>query len=252
MPEVHIAVNITPTPGAGGASAMQGSYVVSDSPIVHPLSASAPGPLVLAGVSNNAAQTKPPIAPATSALLPLHGPQKGFSPLLVNLDCKLAERVPSVHELLRLMDREDPRNDLKYVDALSDLQDLGVEDVVDVYSLGVAHLATFFSMDMDRAHRLHKFAQDKILTPLGLMKTRQSEEPSVEEVVAPTQVDVQDLQQATQDDMEEDSGWLIKQESYEVILDWLEGVRGCKEGMVKEEEDELDELESDGDVSQEG
>ena len=221
MPEVHIAVNITPTSGAGGASAMQGSYVVLDSPIVCPLSASAPGPLAPAGVSNNAAHTEPLIATATSAPHEPCKPQTGFTPLLLNLDCVQAERVPSVHELLRLMHLQDPTNDLKYVHALSELQDLGVEDVVDVYSHGVAHLATFFCMDMDRAHHLHKFAQDKILTPLGLMKTRQSKEPSVVEVATPTQVDVKD-------DIEEDSGWLIKEESYEVILDWLEGFVAAK------------------------
>lgn len=114
----------------------------------------------------------------------------GFSPILLLLDCKHAQRVPLVHELLRLMDLEYPTTDLRYVDVLSELQDLGVEDAVHLYSLGVPHLATFGSLGMDAARHLYKFTEEKFLCPLGLMKTTRtpsrSEEPSVEEIPAPT------------------------------------------------------------------
>lgn len=146
------------------------------------------------------------------------------------------------------MDLEDPICDLKYVDMWSEFQDLGVEDALDVYSLGVTHLATFGFLDPDRAHRLHKYTQDKVLTPLGLMKTRLSEEPSVQEVPAPTQAVVK---QATQDDIEDEDAieegdsWPIKDESHEVILEWLAGVRDCeREFEERIEEEEVIELES--------
>ena len=202
IPDVHIAVNITPAPGG---AMMQGSYAVSDIPIVQP----APGPSAPAQVSDNL---------------------KGVSPLLLLLDCA-NQRVPSVHELLRLMDLEYPRTgDLRYVDALSELQDLGIEDAVDLYSLGVPHLATFGSLGTDGARHLYKFTEEKFLAPLGLMKTTRtplrSEEPSVEEIAAPTQ--------ATPDNIDE----LIKQENDEGILKWLEEVEGCKEEMEYMDESE--------------
>lgn len=209
VPEVHIAVNITPTPGAGAAM-VQGSCAVSNIPIVQP----PPGP-------------SHPSAPTGVSI-------HGYSPLLLSLDCAQAERLPSIHELLRLMDLENPSTDLKYVDILSELQDHGVEDAVHLYSLGVPHLATFGSLDTDRAHHLHNFVEKKILTPLGLMKTRRSEDPSVEEVPAPTQ--------ANQDD-EKDYIQPIKQESYNEILEWLQGVESCEEVKEEDELDELDESE---------
>src|ERR1700733_12685982 len=51
-PEVHIAVNITPTPGLGGP-AMQGTYAISKSPVLQSRITSAPGPSHHNQTSNN-------------------------------------------------------------------------------------------------------------------------------------------------------------------------------------------------------
>lgn len=214
LPDVHIAVNITPAPGAEGA-VMQGTYVVSNIPITQP----AAGPSAPAQVSNKL---------------------NGFSPILLLLDCEHAQRVPSVHELLRLMDLEYPTTDLRYVDVLSELQDLGVEDAVHLYSLGVPHLATFGSLGMDAARRLYKFTEEKFLHPLGLMKTTRtpsrSEKPSVEEIPTPTQ--------ATPDDIDE-YDQPIKQERDKGVLEWLEKVESCKGEMEDIDEDESEDEDSD-------
>jgi hypothetical protein len=150
------------------------------------------------------------------------------------------------------MDLEEPTNRLNYVDILSEFQDLGIEDVVHLNSLNVAHLATFGTLGMDGARCLHKYAQDKLLAPLGLLETGLGEGPSAQEVAsgggglgaAPAQATVE----ATHwQDIIEDEGRLIKEESYEVILEWLDGVQGCELENIKEEEEEeeeVDELES--------
>jgi hypothetical protein len=51
-------------------------------------------------------------------------------------------RMPTVEELLTLMDIHEPAIDLKYIDTLDEFQDFGLKDVVDVYSLPVELLAT--------------------------------------------------------------------------------------------------------------
>ncbi len=185
-PKVHIAINITPTLGLSGTT-VQGSYVVSDSPIVQRLLASTPGPSVPAEVSNDAACTKPlsDLAPTPAP----HGPCNHLkSPLFIMLDSLGYSVIPTIFELLSMMDHEDLTCDLKYVDMCSEFQDLDIYNAVDVYTLGVEHLAMFGFLGMDGACLLYKYMHDIILSPLGLMKTRLSEEPSVEEVAALTQV----------------------------------------------------------------
>lgn len=66
------------------------------------------------------------------------------------------------------MDTYNPAPNMKYSDALSDLVDLGIEDVVNIYSLPVELLATFGSMGVDGAERLRHYAHQKLLKPLGL------------------------------------------------------------------------------------
>ena len=59
----------------------------------------------------------------------------------------------------------------KYVDALSEFYNFGVEDILDVFNLPHGLLASFGDLGNDRAHQLHKYVCDKLLLPLGLLET---------------------------------------------------------------------------------
>jgi hypothetical protein len=194
-----------------------------------------------------------------------------FKPLLFLLDRAFDGVIPSIRDVLRLADAAEPSlptSDLKFVDALSELQDFGIEDSIDLNTLGVTHLATLGCLGMDRARRLHQYNLDKIIVPLRLMETDQT--PSVQEMAAPSQavkkeekavaaaqVNVEEAREReeeathgerTLDDViQKGKGRLIKEESVEVILDWLEGTTGCEFETIKEEDvedSEVDELDS--------
>ncbi|KAH9000029.1 hypothetical protein EDB83DRAFT_2533880 [Lactarius deliciosus] len=176
-PEVHVAVNIMPTAGPAG-TALQGSYVVSDSSIMQPLPVSA-------GVSNDTPRCKPL---SDLALTPApHGPCNPGSPLIPMLDHLAYSTVPTISELLSMMDRHDPKRGQKYVDICSEFEDFDIHDTIDLFELGEIHLSTFGSLDSDEAHRLYKLTRDNVLSPLGLLTTALSTEPSIQEVPAPTQ-----------------------------------------------------------------
>ena len=176
-PEVHVSVNITPTPGAAG-SAMQATYLVSNP------TPSAPSPLHPAEVCDISSSTKPFSAPGPDRL----SPTPRCARLLTALDCTQAGRIPSVNELLSLMDREDPTANPKYTDSRSELESLGsLHDAVDVYTMPVECLATMGSLGREGAHRLHKYCRDKLFPALGIMQTTRSksEEASIEEIPRP-------------------------------------------------------------------
>ncbi|KAH8990771.1 hypothetical protein EDB92DRAFT_1814012 [Lactarius akahatsu] len=196
-PEIHVAVNIMPTPGSSGSATMQGSYVVSDSPIVQPSSASAPGLSALTGVSDTC--TKP------SSDGPCGPYNDSRSPIITMLDCMGNSTIPTISELLSMMDYQDRlgnrTRDLKYV------------DMTNVYTLGVEELAKIGHLDMDGARRLWKYTEKVALAPLGLLDT---------------------VKQEAQDDDKED-----EPESHDV-MGWPSG--GCKEEYIREME--MDEVES--------
>ena len=106
------------------------------------------------------------------------------------LDCQNDGRIPSTHELLKLMDRKDPTANLKFEDSHSELQDMDLEDAVDVYSMPFKLLREMGGLGMDHAHRIHKYCKDKLLLGLGIMETKRgvSEEASVKEIPPPPQV----------------------------------------------------------------
>ncbi|KAH9166218.1 hypothetical protein EDB89DRAFT_1910841 [Lactarius sanguifluus] len=194
-PEVHIAVNITPTAGPAG-TALQGSYVVSDYSIVQPLPVSALGSLAPAGVSNDTPRCKPlsDLAPTPAP----HGPCNPGSSLIPMLDHLAHSTVLTISKLLTMMDRHNPKRGQKYVDICSEFEDFAIHNPVDLFELGEIHLSTFGSLDRDEAHRLYEFTRDNVLSPLGLLKTVSSTELSVQEVPAPTQAI---LEQAKQDNL---------------------------------------------------
>jgi hypothetical protein len=63
--------------------------------------------------------------------------------MLTLLDCTHTGRLPSVYQLLTLMDTEELAVDAHYIDTYSNMNDFGLEDVLDVYDLDVCYLATF-------------------------------------------------------------------------------------------------------------
>jgi hypothetical protein len=78
-------------------------------------------------------------------------------------------------ELLELMDIEDPVVNLTYMDIHDEFRNYGINDVIDVHALSIRHLATFGSMGPDLASRLHQYAHERLLKPLGLLKGRRAD-----------------------------------------------------------------------------
>jgi hypothetical protein len=224
-PEVHIKVNIMPTPGTG-SPAMQGSYVVSGTPVACSGLASAPGPLHADQVGNAAGRTEncSTLAAPTPAGCKVYFLSTRKTRFSVLLDCVRVNRIPSVHKLLTMMDLEDLAVDLKYVDTLSKMQDLQIDDVLDVYSLHECYLANFGSLGRDGARHLRQFAHDKLLVPLELLEVeRSSKEPSIVEIAAPT-VPVSRQKKDKANNGEYDRAIKVEEQSREAILEWISGV----------------------------
>ena len=103
------------------------------------------------------------------------------------LDCRDASTVPSVLDLLTLMDQDHPAPDRKYVDALCEFYESGIEDVLDVFDTPCALLASLGELGIDTAYQLHDYTRDKLLLPLGLLETGLKVELGDEEVVSKDQ-----------------------------------------------------------------
>ena len=69
------------------------------------------------------------------------------------------------------MDQDQPASDRNYVNALSKFYDFGVEDIVDIFNILCSLLASLGDLGRDNVHQLHEYVQDKLLLPLGLLKT---------------------------------------------------------------------------------
>lgn len=230
-PTVHIAASAIPTsakPGAGSAAIH--IYEVPDSPIASPR-------LAATGVHNTCTKSEPLRTQPVSTQNVLSDCTKKFSPLLFLLDCVQGDRVPSVEDVFKLMDHDMPGHNLDYVEAQIELEDHGYKDALDIYTLGVEHLATFGALGMIGARFLYAYTEEKIIRPLGIMNTKRSE-PSVQEVADPTDFKTE----AMQGDVAEDDGCPTEEEIQEIVLNWVEGIHDCEE--IKE--DVIDEMESAG------
>ena len=197
-PEVHIALNFAATPGMGpSASAIPSQTVIpshsaltvgqtlpvggSDIPVhtvnIIPTPGAGPSYPVVGQPETQSPLAPLPTggsnAPVHASPMPLTQPEKiHASRMRIILDCRDASTVPSVLDLLTLMDQDCPMPDEKYVDALSEFYDFGVEDVLDVFDTPHALLASFGDLGNDRARQLHEYVRDKLLLPLGLLETR--------------------------------------------------------------------------------
>jgi hypothetical protein len=86
--------------------------------------------------------------------------------MAVVTECVARSRRPSVLEVLRLMDAKEPRRDLRYADAHSELCDHGITDILDVYTYPVQLLAPLGNLGRVGVHRLRQFTWEKVLKPL--------------------------------------------------------------------------------------
>ena len=165
-PEFHIAVNLA-TPGVG-ASALQGTCVVSGSPIPQVKLASTELTPVASHpehVTKAESFTAPDPRPAgRSAYIP----KARTHVLEMLLVCANAGRVPSACEILTWMDAEHPQVHSHCADSYSDLLAFGIEDAFDIMETEVCFLATFGDLGHDGATLLRQYTRDFILIPLGL------------------------------------------------------------------------------------
>ncbi|KAF8265587.1 hypothetical protein EI94DRAFT_1804168 [Lactarius quietus] len=131
LPEVHITLNITPTPGVGPSS-----YIVAGQQIVPSSMAPALGQSPPTDVSSYPVHTidisaipgtQPYPAPTLQP-----GPSIHASWMRIILECRDASAVLLVANLLTLMDQDHPMPGLNYVDTARKFYDLGVKDVLDV------------------------------------------------------------------------------------------------------------------------
>ncbi|KAI9435708.1 hypothetical protein H4582DRAFT_2079316 [Lactarius indigo] len=160
-PEVHVSVNITPAVGTENPM-VQATHQVST------VSMPTPGPSRVTCVDRDSSRATPPSVAGPSTQTPP-------SRILILLDCLAELRVPTVMELLRLMDAQDPAIGLKYVDLEEELTELGITDSVILYSLPISILASFGDLTHDLARRLQHFCYD-LFIPLGLVEPRESDD----------------------------------------------------------------------------
>jgi hypothetical protein len=180
--EFHIAVNFAPTPGVGGP-ALQGTCVVSDSPIPQ-ASASAPGPLhteQVAGLEENTASCSAPDPRPVGRKV--HIPKASKTLLQMLSESVETGRVPSAHDILTWMDAEHAEVDGFYLNSYSDFQTFGIEDTFDIMEKEVCYLATFGPLGRGGALKLRHYTRDSILTPLGLWETKPDSIGSVKETI---------------------------------------------------------------------
>ncbi|KAH9027073.1 hypothetical protein EDB85DRAFT_2148745 [Lactarius pseudohatsudake] len=157
-PEVHIALNITPTLGVG---ASQSSYVVLGAQVSQQGSGS--GPMHAIRVSDVAVCTK---APASTPM----EERSAYTSLDLLADCVVQGQVPLVYEILSLMDIEEPVPNLTYLNSHTDLDNFGYNNAIQLFGLDES-LLSGFGLGTENARRVHQFIQDRFLEPLGLMVT---------------------------------------------------------------------------------
>ncbi|KAF8264353.1 hypothetical protein EI94DRAFT_1703294 [Lactarius quietus] len=169
LPEVHIALNITPTPSVGPSS-----YIIAGQQVVLSSMAPAPGQSPPTDVSSYPVHTVDiPTIPGMQpypAPAPQPGPSICASRMRIILECCDVSAVPLVANLLTLMDQEHPMPGLNYVDTASEFNDLGIKDVLDILAMPIELLALFGGLGRDQACQLHKYVRYQILIPLGLLE----------------------------------------------------------------------------------
>ena len=88
-------------------------------------------------------------------------------------------------EVLNLMDSEDPAVDGRYMDSYGDLVGFGLHDAIAIARMDIYFLATFGTLGKGGAHDLHRFIRDKILKPLHILDVVPGKTPTVLEMDPP-------------------------------------------------------------------
>ena len=65
------------------------------------------------------------------------------------------------------MDRKEPMAGLRFEDSMSDLEDFGMTNTLEVSKMPVEVLTSMGTLGRDGAWHVHEYCQDKILGPLG-------------------------------------------------------------------------------------
>ncbi|KAI9429411.1 hypothetical protein H4582DRAFT_2089266 [Lactarius indigo] len=206
-PEVHVSVNITPTPGIRSPQ-VQATYVPSRSLSPAPSTLPVPGPIVplpgpiipapepIVPVPGPIVPAPKPIVPVPGPIVPTPGPMPGPivpaqgpvapvpmqvvhpSLLLVLLDALGTLTVPSLMDVLQLMDTHHPVGP-RHVGLHEELVEMGIDDVVDLYSLPAELLATFGWLRQGSARHLQEFCRDRLLVPLGFVEETVSDDHTI-------------------------------------------------------------------------
>ncbi|KAI0258682.1 hypothetical protein BC834DRAFT_847191 [Gloeopeniophorella convolvens] len=275
IPDVHIAVNISPgNPLASAGTLAQASYVVSDAPTATP-----PDAKSMAGDANiptHAPSALP--APVPLGLLsqnvPAHSASVGHSYMLILVDCMDRSRLPHIRKLIWLMECDGILLEGTSLELMFELMEHGIDDAVDIYSLPLEILATFGNLSMRGASQFHLFTQAKLLGPLGLLQTEAPHMIWGADIdigaLDDTPVAAMGTEVATESagGAAEPSGQFVmgeptlttldkgkaremKQESHEVVLDWIDGIEEVNSDGEEEidEIDDSDELASDDEVA---
>jgi hypothetical protein len=111
-----------------------------------------------------------------------------ISKINVLMDCITESKQPSVLEVLKLMDANEPMTNLKYADAHSELDYFGVKTISDVYTYPVELLATLGGLGRDGVHRLRRYTWEKVLEPLTRYQMVGDNDDSSEVEVVKTEV----------------------------------------------------------------
>ena len=123
--------------------------------------------------------------------------------------------MPTTLEVLTLMDAEKPAPNLKYVDVRTELSNHGVKDAVDLHSLHLGLLATFGDLGMDGAVRLHRYMQEKMIAPLGLLETGGGDDNSSVVEIAKEEVTKIEVEEVAKFEIEEVASSVGRQLTWE-------------------------------------
>jgi hypothetical protein len=158
VPEVHIVVNFALIPGV----LFQGANNVP----IGSMSAPAPAPAHSARVEEVCGTLVP--HPGSYRL---HGPPNGTLLIPILVECLQSEQMPTMHEMLALMDAYSPVEDLQYSDVSSEFYHHGIEDALDISLLPVELLAMLGYLGRSSTTDLHQYIRENVLRLFGLLDT---------------------------------------------------------------------------------
>ncbi|KAI9428500.1 hypothetical protein H4582DRAFT_2091912 [Lactarius indigo] len=182
-----------------------------------------------------------PIVPTPGHIAPIPLQVVHPSLLLVLLDALGTLTVPSLMDVLLLMDIHHPVGP-RHVSLREELEEMGIVDVVDLYSLPVELLATFGWLRQSSARRLQEFCHDRFLFPLGF----------VEEIISDNRTGLNDSPFTQQMGVSDSEDGQPIDNVVDVVQTWLEEVEIPEEiegSQMSVRSGEVDEGEENGDMA---